>query len=57
MMKKILFPLLMSLLGCFALSTSVFAVPAHLKFRMGTMEGQVFFDGKPLANVLLAFLK
>ena len=55
MMKKMLLPFLTALIGCFALSSSVFAVPAHLKFRMGTMEGQVFFDGKPLANVLLAF--
>jgi len=54
-MKRMLFPFLTALLGCLALSASVFALPAHMQFRMGTMEGQVFLDGKPLANVLLSF--
>jgi len=55
MMKKMILQLLTVLLGCLALSNSVSAVPAHLQFRMGTMEGQLFLDGKPLPNVLLAF--
>ena len=53
MIKRML--LILAVLGTILASTSAFAAPAHLQFRMGTMEGQVFFDGKPLANVLLAF--
>lgn len=29
--------------------------PGFMKYRMGTMEGQVFFDNKPVADALLAF--
>lgn len=53
MIKRML--LILAVLGTILASTSAFAAPAHLQYRMGTMEGQVFLDGKPLGNVLLAF--
>lgn len=31
------------------------AVPGYMKYRMGTMEGQVFHDNKPVGNALIAF--
>lgn len=54
-MKKMLLLLLLTLSGCLALVSSTLAVPGHMQYRMGTMEGQLFLDGKPLPNVLLAF--
>jgi outer membrane protein OmpA-like peptidoglycan-associated protein len=33
------------------------AQPGFMKYRMGTMEGQVFFDGDPVSNAMLAFFK
>jgi outer membrane protein OmpA-like peptidoglycan-associated protein len=53
MMKRML--LILTVLGTILASAAAFAVPAHMQYRMGTMEGQVFLDGKPLADVLLAF--
>lgn len=29
--------------------------PGFIKYRMGTLEGQVFFDNKPVGNAMLAF--
>lgn len=31
------------------------AVPGFMKYRMGTMEGQVFHDNKPVGNALISF--
>lgn len=31
--------------------------PGSIKHRMGTMEGEVFYDNKPVANALLAFFE
>lgn len=48
---------LVVLLVLFALSVPVKsqAVPGFIEARMGTMTGQVMFEGKPLAKVMLAF--
>lgn len=52
MMKKVL---LLLLTGMLALPGIGSAVPGFMLARMGTMEGQVFVDGKPAVSVLLAF--
>lgn len=52
MMKKMVLVLLVSALFLPGIG---YAVPGFMLARMGTMEGQVFVEGKPAKSVLLAF--
>lgn len=52
MMRRIV---LLLLLSCLLLPGIGQAVPGFMLARMGTMDGQVFVDGKPAKEVLLTF--
>lgn len=51
-MKKIL---VVIILATFCLPVSSHAIPGFMKNRMGTLSGQVLYEGKPLAKLMLAF--
>lgn len=52
MSKKIFYMVVVAVLLAPSVSQ---AVPGFMLARMGTMSGQVVFEGKPLANAILAF--
>lgn len=52
-MKKLLSLLLFILLA--SPGPGLAAIPGFMKYRMGTMEGQVYHDNQPVANALISF--
>jgi outer membrane protein OmpA-like peptidoglycan-associated protein len=53
-MVKRIFLLLFAVLLSIPTSSQA-GVPGFMKYRMGTLEGQVFFDNKPVVSPLVAF--
>lgn len=53
MTKRLIFLLMLCAVTLPVISEA--GLPGFMKYRMGTLEGQVFFDDKPVANAIISF--